>query len=61
MDNLAAHKRAKVGEAIERAGCTLMYLPPYSPDLNPIELASPSSSRCCEVQASGQLTACGSL
>jgi transposase len=39
MDNLSSHKRASVGEAIERAGCTLMYLPPYSPDLNPIELA----------------------
>jgi transposase len=39
MDNLAAHKRAAAREAIERAGCTLMYLPPYSPDLNPIELA----------------------
>jgi transposase len=39
MDNPAAHKRAQVGEAIARAGCTLMYLPPHSPDLNPIELA----------------------
>ena len=39
MDNLAAHKRAEVREAIEAAGCTLLYLPPYSPDLNPIVLA----------------------
>jgi transposase len=39
MDNLSSHKRARVREAIEGAGCTLMYLPPYSPDLNPIELA----------------------
>jgi transposase len=39
MDNLTSHKRARVREAIEGAGCTLMYLPPYSPDLNPIELA----------------------
>jgi transposase len=39
MDNLSSHKRARVGETIGRAGCTLMYLPPYSPDLNPIELA----------------------
>lgn len=37
MDNLAAHKVAGVGEAIEAAGCALWYLPPYSPDLNPIE------------------------
>jgi transposase len=39
MDNLACHKRARVRELIEAAGCTLLYLPPYSPDLNPIELA----------------------
>ena len=37
MDNLAAHKVAGVREAIERTGATLRYLPPYSPDLNPIE------------------------
>jgi transposase len=39
MDNLAAHKRAEVGIAIDAAGARLLYLPPYSPDLNPIELA----------------------
>ncbi len=39
MDNLACHKRAEVRRAIEGAGCTLLYLPPYSPDLNPIEPA----------------------
>lgn len=39
MDNLACHKRVGVREAIEAAGCTLRYLPPYSPDLNPIEKA----------------------
>lgn len=39
MDNLSSHKRAGVREAIEAAGATLMYLPPYSPDLNPIEQA----------------------
>ena len=37
MDNLASHKVAGVREAIESAGCDLWYLPPYSPDLNPIE------------------------
>ena len=37
MDNLAAHKVEGVREAIEAAGATLKYLPPYSPDLNPIE------------------------
>ena len=39
MDNLSAHKRAAVQTAIEAAGAKLHYLPPYSPDLNPIELA----------------------
>ena len=38
MDNLAAHKRMGVREAIEAAGATLQFLPPYSPDFNPIEL-----------------------
>jgi transposase len=39
MDNLPVHKVAGVAEAIEAAGATLIYLPSYSPDLNPIELA----------------------
>ena len=39
MDNLSSHKRVGVREAIERAGAALMFLPPYSPDLNPIENA----------------------
>lgn len=37
MDNLPSHKVAGVRQAIERAGATVCYLPPYSPDLNPIE------------------------
>ena len=37
MDNLAAHKGSKVRQLIERAGARLLLLPPYSPDLNPIE------------------------
>lgn len=37
MDNLGAHKVEGVREAIEAAGASLFYLPPYSPDLNPIE------------------------
>ena len=39
MDNLSSHKRVGVREALEAAGCRLLYLPPYSPDLNPIEQA----------------------
>jgi transposase len=38
MDNLSSHKRAQVRALIEGAGCRLEYLPPYSPDFNPIEL-----------------------
>jgi transposase len=39
MDNLPAHKPARVRELIEGRGCELIYLPAYSPDLNPIEEA----------------------
>jgi transposase len=38
MDNLAAHKVAGVRAAVESVGARVVYLPPYSPDLNPIEL-----------------------
>ena len=37
MDNLSAHKNPSVRECIEQAGARLLYLPPYSPDFNPIE------------------------
>lgn len=37
LDNLSSHKVAGVREAIESRGASLLYLPPYSPDLNPIE------------------------
>jgi hypothetical protein len=37
MDNLTAHKGERVRELIEQRGCELLYLPSYSPDLNPIE------------------------
>ncbi len=39
MDNLPAHKVAGIREMIKGAGASLLYLPPYSPDFNPIELA----------------------
>ena len=39
MDNLSAHKGGRVRELIEERSCELIYLPPYSPDLNPIEEA----------------------
>ena len=39
MDNLSSHKSAEAKELIEEAGATLRFLPPYSPDFNPIEKA----------------------
>jgi transposase len=39
LDNLVVHKQPEVRDAIERAGAELRFLPPYSPDFNPIELA----------------------
>jgi transposase len=39
MDNLSSHKGGRVSELIEERGSELLYLPPYSPDLNPIEEA----------------------
>jgi transposase len=39
MDNLTAHKGERIRELIEQRGCELLYLPPYSPDFNPIEEA----------------------
>jgi transposase len=39
LDDLGAHKGERVRELIEERGCRLLYLPPYSPDYNPIEEA----------------------
>jgi transposase len=39
MDNLSSHKGSRVRELVEERGCEILYLPPYSPDLNPIEEA----------------------
>src|SRR5215212_2424242 len=39
MDNLSSHKGSRIRQIIEGGGCELIYLPPYSPDLNPIEEA----------------------
>ena len=39
MDNLPAHKPTAVRQAIEKVGAELRFLPPYSPDFNPIEMA----------------------
>ena len=45
MDNLGAHRSPNVRQAIESQGASLRYLPPYSPDLNPIELMFSKKSR----------------
>jgi len=37
MDNASIHKNKRTQEIVEKAGCQLLYLPPYSPDFNPIE------------------------
>jgi hypothetical protein len=41
MDNLSAHKGERVRQLIEGSGCELIYLPPYSPEMNPIEICQP--------------------
>jgi transposase len=51
MDNLGSHKVAGVREAIEAAGASVLYLPPYSPDLNPIENAFPKLKRLLRTAA----------
>lgn len=38
LDNARIHHRHSLSQAVEKAGCSLLYLPPYSPDFNPIEL-----------------------
>ncbi len=49
MDNLSAHKGQRVRKLIEDRGCELLYLPPYSPDLNPIEEAFSKVKRLLRV------------
>ena len=39
LDNLATHKNPEAEKAMRQAGCWFVFLPPYSPDLNPIEMA----------------------
>ena len=52
MDNLSSHKRASVPAMIEDAGASLRFLPPYSPDFNPIEKAFHASRPCSGKPAS---------
>jgi DDE superfamily endonuclease len=48
MDHLGSHKGKAVRQLIRSAGAKLIFLPKYSPDLNPIEQVLPNSSTCCE-------------
>lgn len=65
MDNLSSHKRAGVREAIESVGARLLYLPPYSPDFNPIEQAFSKFKRLLQTAAQRTIDAlwntCGTL
>lgn len=57
MDNLPAHKVSGIRDAIEAAGARLLYLPPYSPDFNPIELAFSKLKALIRKQAPRTVTA----
>ena len=57
MDNLSSHKGQRVRALIESADATVLYLPPYSPDLNPIELAFAKLKHL--LRSSGQRTVDG--
>ena len=50
MDNLPVHHADVVRQAIEAVGAKLVFLPPYSPDLSPIELCWSFSSNSCDLQ-----------
>ena len=56
MDNLPAHKSAKVRAAIEAVGAELRYLPPYSPDFNPIENTFSKINSCLRKEAARTMT-----
>ncbi len=65
MDNLSSHKRVGVRQAIEAVGAKLLYLPPYSPDFNPIEQAFSKFKRLLQTAKARTVdalwTACGEL
>jgi transposase len=59
MDNLSSHKAPAIRQAIEAAGATLLFLPPYSPDFNPIEQAFAKLKAHLRRAAERTSTACG--
>ncbi|SPM45515.1 IS630 family transposase [Orientia tsutsugamushi] len=46
MDNAAFHKPKKTKELIESVGCKVIFLPPYSPDLNPMQFSVQNEGYC---------------
>jgi transposase len=61
MDNLSAHKKPAVRHAIEAAGASLLFLPAYSPDLNPIEMAFAKLKSLLRTKALRSVDACRRL
>ena len=59
LDNLQAHKVTGVREVIEAAGARLLYLPPYSPDFNPIEQIFAKLKLCSEPRRPALSQTCG--
>ena len=57
LDNLSSHKVAGVRDAVEARGATLLYLPPYSPDLNPIEQVFSRLKRLLRTEAARTMDA----
>lgn len=55
MDNLGSHKGKAVQQAIRKAGARLLFLPPYSPDLNPIEQDQALDAMCSKAHHRGRL------
>jgi transposase len=59
MNNLGSHKVTGVRQAIEAVGASLMFIPPYSPDLNPIEMAFAKLKALLRAKSSEPLRGCG--
>ena len=57
LDNLPAHKGPGARKVIERAGAWMMFLPPYSPDFNPIEMAFAKFKALLRAKAARTVTA----
>ena len=59
LDNLSAHKSPVAEQAIRAKGAWILFLPPYSPDLNPIEMAFAKLKSICVAERSGPSTPSG--